>query len=150
MELKVERSLALPGTPERVWKGWTEDLNRWWVRPFYNDAERVTGLRFEPWAGGRFLEEWGPNGEGFLIGHVVQWLPPLRLAYTWTETRWAGISTLVTIDLAPKSGGQTHFHLVQSGFERLPDGEKMREGYASGHLQLVGRLEEFLRSDASA
>jgi uncharacterized protein YndB with AHSA1/START domain len=146
VELNVEKSLDLAAPPSRVWQAWTQDINRWWVRPYYNDAARVTGLRFEPFAGGRFVEEWGPDGRGFLIGHILEWLPPERLAYTWTETRWKGIATLVILDFQALTSGGTRLKVIHTGFERLPEAEKMRQGYAGGLGELLARLQGWLET----
>lgn len=88
MTRKVERLITIAAPPERVWKAWVEEMNAWWTKPYYNDHDRVTGLLLEPRLGGRYIEEWGENGEGFLIGQVTEWLPPARLAYTWSRSSW--------------------------------------------------------------
>jgi uncharacterized protein YndB with AHSA1/START domain len=150
MELKVDKIVELPVSQERAWRAWTEDIDRWWAGPYYNDARRVTGLRFETFVGGRFLEEWGTDGRGFLIGHVVEWFPPHRLAYTWTESRWRGVATLVGLDFESLGPERTRLHLVHTGFERLPEGERMQQGYAGGHEELMQRLKIWLEKPSPA
>ena len=82
MNRKVERTIIIAATPERVFQAWVEEMNQWWTKPYYNDHERIHGLVMEPKLGVRYIEKWDENGGGFLIGIVVEWLPPLRLAYT--------------------------------------------------------------------
>src|SRR5574341_501336 len=118
MTHKVERTITIAAPPERVWQAWVHEMNAWWTKPYYNDHSRVMGLRMEPGLGGRYIEEWGANGEGFLIGTITEWLPPLRLAYTWSERGWGGVQTLVQIELQPDGNGGTQLHYTQSGFER--------------------------------
>lgn len=144
--LKVERSLTIAATPERVWKAWVHEMNAWWTKPYYNDHDRVTGLSMDPCLGGKYVEQWGTNGEGFLIGTITEWLPPLRLAYTWSESGWGGVVTLVQIALEPDGNGGTHMSYVQSGFERLPEPEKNREGYDYGCGELTTRLKSFIEA----
>src|SRR5258708_7476635 len=144
MPLKIERSLTIAAPRERVWTAWVEEMNGWWTKPFYNDHARATGLVLEPHLGGRFFEQWGANGEGFLIGQVTEWLPPISLAYTWSERDWEGVATLNRIKLELESTGGTRLTYSQSGFERLPQGAETQAGYESGWGQLSARPKNFL------
>jgi uncharacterized protein YndB with AHSA1/START domain len=140
----VDKTLTIAAPPKRVWKAWVEDINRWWTKPYYNDHERVTGLYMEPQLGGRFIEKWGENGEGFLIGHVIEWLPPTRLAYTWSERTWAGAVTVARLDFQPDGNGGTQLRFTQEGFERLAESDRQRDGYEYGWGELSGRLKAYL------
>ena len=144
--MKLERTTLISASPERVWQAWVSEINQWWTAPYYNDTNRVSGLEFEPRLGGRFIERWGEDGSGYLIGQIVEWLPPQRLAYTWTERNWGGIVTLVSLQFQPE-GPNTLLGLVHAGFERLPEGEKMRAGYADGHGRLMARLKAYLERE---
>ena len=144
MPLKIERSLTIAAPPERVWKAWVEEMNGWWTKPFYNDHARATGLVLEPGLGGRFFEQWGTNGEGFLIGQVNEWLPPISLGYTWSERDWEGVATQNRIKLEPDGAGGTRLTYTQSGFARLPEGADTHAGYESGWGQLSARLKNFV------
>jgi uncharacterized protein YndB with AHSA1/START domain len=141
--MKVEQTTLIQAKPERVWEAWVSEINQWWTAPYYNDKSKVSGLEFEPHLGGRFIEKWDEDGSGFLIGHIVEWLPPQRLAYTWSERTWKGIVTLVSLEFQLE-GHNTLLRLVHAGFERLPEGEKLRSGYADGHGKLVSRLKNYL------
>ena len=143
MTKKVERSIVIAASPERVWKAWVEDMNAWWTKPYYNDHARVTGLHMEPKLGGRYIEKWGEDGAGFLIGQVTVWLPPHRLAYTWTQMDWGGVTTLVQIEFQPDGNGGTKMVYIHEGFERLPD-ETLRSGYDSGWTELATRLKNYI------
>lgn len=144
MSLKVERSLTIAAPPERVWQAWVAEINNWWGKPYYNDHARTTGLILEPHLGGRFFEQWGPNGEGFLIGQVVEWLPPISLAYTWTERDWEGISTLNRLHLEPIGNSSTKLTYTQAGFERLPEGANTHAGYEAGWGELSNWLKNYV------
>jgi uncharacterized protein YndB with AHSA1/START domain len=148
MSKKVERTITIAASPERVWQAWVEEMNNWWTRPYYNDHERVTGLYLEPRLGGRYIEKWGDDGAGFLIGHVVEWLPPFRLAYTWSERNWGGITTLVQIELRPEGAG-TRLSIVHDGFERLPDSEQQHAGYDYGQGDLLGKFKAYIEKTGS-
>jgi uncharacterized protein YndB with AHSA1/START domain len=144
--LRVERTTAIAAPPERVWQAWVSEINRWWAKPYYNDHDRVTGLELEPCLGGRFVEKWGGGGAGFLIGQVIEWLPPLRLAYTWSERGWVGAVTVARLELDPDGQGGTLLHFTHAGFERLPESARMRDGYAEGWEDLVSRLKQYVEA----
>jgi len=151
MTKRVDRTIVIAAPPERVWKAWVQEMNAWWTRPYYNDHDRVTGLLMEPGLGGRYIEKWGENGEGFLIGNITQWLPPHRLAYTWTQSDWQGVYTLVRIEFEADGNGGTCMRFIHEGFERLPvdlqvapSGMTLHEGYDHGWNELSSRLKNFI------
>ena len=144
MTKKVERTLTIAAPPERAWKAWVNEMNAWWTEPYYNDHVRRTGLCMEPKLGGRYIEQWGADGAGFLIGVITEWLPPERLAYTWSQADWGGVFTLVRIQLLPDGQGSTRIIYVQEGFERLPDGDHVRDGYDYGCNELTNRLKNYV------
>jgi uncharacterized protein YndB with AHSA1/START domain len=144
MSKRVESSIVVAATPARVWQAWVEEMNQWWTKPYYNDHARVTGLYMEPKLGGRYVEKWGEEGAGFLIGTIVEWLPPLRMAFTWSESTWGGVHTLVRIELSAGERGGTRLQCTHEGFERLADGEQTGAGYQHGWEDLLGRLKAHL------
>lgn len=144
MTKKVERTLTIAAPPERVWQAWVYEMNGWWTKPYYNDHDRVIGLQMEPRLGGCYVEKWGENGEGFLIGHITEWLPPLRLAYTWTQTDWGGVNTLIRIEFQSEGDTGTRLTYTQTGFEHLPDCDQQRDGYSYGCTELTNRLKNYI------
>ena len=146
MKHMVERTIRIAAAPGRVWQAWVEEMNQWWTKPYYNDHQRVTGLLLEPRLGGRYIEKWGEDGAGFLIGTVVEWLPPLRLAYTWSERGWGGVQTLIRLELAADEPGGTRLTYTQEGFERLPEADRTRGGYQQGCEELLNRLRAHVES----
>ena len=139
MTLKVEHTITIAAPPERVWQAWVKEINQWWVKPYYSDAELATGLLMEPKLGGHLIEQWGTDGEGFLVGVVIEWLPPRRLAYTWTERGAAGFSTLVEVELAAEGKG-TRLTFTHSGFEQYADSQHQRDEHQGGWEDLIDHL----------
>lgn len=140
----VERMITIAASREKVWHAWVYEMNGWWTKPYYNDHDHVTGLTMEPQLGGRYIEKWGEDGSGFLIGHITEWFPPFRLAYTWSERTWGGVATLVRIELEVEKQDSTRLMFTQEGFERLPEGAATRGNYQKGCEQLLGRLKNFI------
>ena len=139
----VDQTITIAASPERVWQALTGEIARWWTLPYLRDAERAKGLMLEPHVGGRLMEPWDDQGAGYLIGHVVEWLPPQRLACTWMEKEWAGVATFVTIECSPDGQG-TQVRLVHEGFERLPKGEMQRAGFAAGWAELLKACKTYI------
>ena len=77
----------------------------------------------------------------------MEWLPPLRLAYTWTERGWGGVNTLVRIEFAADEQGCTRMTYIQEGFERLPESDVQRDGYDGGCKELIGRLKAYVEKE---
>ena len=150
MKQKVERTIMIAAPPDAVWNAWVNEMNAWWTKPYYNDHDHITGLHMEPQLGGRYIEKWGEEGSGFLIGHVTEWLPPLRLSYTWTERTWEGVNTLIRLEFEEERKGITRLKFVQEGFERLPKGEETRSGYQGGCNQLLERLKNYIEKGKPA
>jgi len=132
--------------PERAFEAFTNEINRWWKKdsPFWNDKNRRLGLRFEPHVGGRFIEVYDEDGEGFEIGRITAWEAGKRVAYTWRQADWPddGI-TNVEVTFEPVDGG-TRVRIEQTGFERLPGGLEIAQGYSMGASTLLEWYAEVL------
>ncbi|MFQ5946216.1 MAG: SRPBCC domain-containing protein [Anaerolineae bacterium] len=137
--MKVEKSITITAGTERVWEALTGEIAAWWTRPYFVDGDRATGLQMDPQLGGRLVETWGEDGSGYLVGRVVEWLPPMQLGFTWMEKAWEGASTVVWVELRPEGSG-TKLSLVHEGFERVPDGKATQESYAPGWEDLMAKL----------
>lgn len=148
MSQHAESTITIAAPPERVWRAWVEEISEWWTKPYYNDHSRVTGLHMESELGGRFIEQWGDKGAGFLIGTIVEWLPPLRMAYTWTESSWGGVQTLVRVEFSADARGNTMMRLEHHGFERLPDGAQQLTGYQQGWGDLMNKARKYAEKAA--
>jgi uncharacterized protein YndB with AHSA1/START domain len=124
---------------------WTQGINEWWKRgsPYWNDAKRAVGLRFEPHVGGRFIEVYdAQTGEGLEIGQIVVWEPGKRLVYGWREQGWQdGERTEVEILFEPLGARQTRVTVTHSGWETVGDASRSRrlvEGYSYGWNEILG------------
>lgn len=53
---EVHAEVVVPVAPARAFSLFTEEVDAWWRSGVRYGGPDVTGHRFEPWAGGRFLE----------------------------------------------------------------------------------------------
>lgn len=107
-EARIEKSLFLKASPERVWDFLTRpELLARWFHP--SDTELVPGAAYA------LLSN---NGDGTKVcwGDVLEAEPPTRLVYSFTHQWLEGHKTRVEWTLAPVANG-TLLKLVHDGFE---------------------------------
>jgi uncharacterized protein YndB with AHSA1/START domain len=140
----IEQAVEVPVAPDRAFELYTAGIDRWWRKDsrYWNDKSRRLGLRFEPFAGGRFIEVYdATTGEGLEIGRITAWEPGLRLAYTWREAEWArGEITQVEVTFTPTATG-TQVHVRHYGWETLAD-PALADGYDYGLAELLSWFRE--------
>jgi uncharacterized protein YndB with AHSA1/START domain len=132
--------------PERAFEAFTAEINNWWKRdsPFWMDRNRRLGLRFEPHVGGRFLEVYDENGEGYEIGRITAWEPGSKVAYTWRQSDWPEDAiTNVEVTFEAVEGG-TRVRMRQTGWDRVPGGTEIAKGYSQGASTLLAWYSEKL------
>jgi uncharacterized protein YndB with AHSA1/START domain len=132
--------------PDRAFEAFTAEIDNWWKKdsPFWMDRERRRGLRFEPYVGGRFIEVYDDDGEGYEIGRITTWDPGRRLAYTWRQSDWPEDAiTDVEVTFEPVDGG-TRVRMRQTGWERVPAGAQIAVGYGEGASTLLAWYAESL------
>jgi uncharacterized protein YndB with AHSA1/START domain len=127
--------------PDEAFRIFTDEIGLWWRRdtPYWNDRERGQSIRIEPGVGGRFIEVYDlDTGEGLEVGHVTVWEPGRCLGLTWTQAGWPeGVRTNITISFEALDDG-TRVRLEHSGFEDVPDGDRLRAGYTGGWKEVLG------------
>ncbi|MFQ6018423.1 MAG: SRPBCC domain-containing protein [Kiloniellaceae bacterium] len=138
--LRLTRRFAAPR--EAVFDALTrpEALSRW----FGPDGITARNVRVDLRPGGRYsLEMHSAEGEIYrLSGTYREVRPPdkLVLTWVWAEGDYAGIETLVTIELRDAAGG-TAFTLSHEG---LPSDEA-RARHTKGWTSSFGCLDRFLK-----
>ncbi|MEQ8767826.1 MAG: SRPBCC domain-containing protein [Planctomycetota bacterium] len=102
--VQYELEIEIAAAPERVWKAVTDELSSWWLPDFHMLGEDST-MVFEPWAGGRLLEENG--AKGLLWYQVLAIDPPKMLALSgFTTPDFGGPATsLLTLKLEAAGSG---------------------------------------------
>jgi uncharacterized protein YndB with AHSA1/START domain len=136
---RIERTLDLAHSPERVWQALTtaEGLGTW----FGNSAE--VDLR----VGGKVNLKWDSGDAATLTIERIE--PPHVFGYTWSlyglpegDPR----RTYVEFTLEPTASGTT-LTMVESGFAQAPDG-KAYQGNTEGWTNELGELVAYLDAQA--
>lgn len=141
---RIERTVLLPATPERVWHAITdpEEIGRWFGGEPVLDL-RQGELRFS-WSGGTRCR-------------VAAVEPPRRFAYWWhpgseqhNDVPFGELpQTLVEFILEEAPGG-TRLTLVESGFASLPTEtyDRIWRENNDGWDEELGHLSDYLASEA--
>lgn len=96
----VTQSAVLSGAPEAVFDAMTGDILPWWDHHF-SDSPRE--LKIEPWAGGRFIEEFDDKGNGVLHATVIYCDRGKMLRYDGPlGTSGRAINMVTTYEYTPK------------------------------------------------
>lgn len=139
---KVQESIRIGATRERVFEAYVAEIDQWWPREGryrYSFAPKGAArapaqIAFEPGEGGRLYERFEDGGE-YEIGRIRVWDPPQRLVYTWRAPDWPA-HTVIEVQLRDV-GGETEITVAHSGFGKngVPD---VVEGYAAGSREILG------------
>jgi uncharacterized protein YndB with AHSA1/START domain len=110
----------------------TEETDLWWRSgPRFRIAGKQPGaVRFEPWLGGRFLEEVeAPSGPRlFALGKITAWQPPERFHFEWQGVNFApGERTYVEVVFETVPTG-TRVTVRHSGWAALRPDHPVRHG----------------------
>ena len=124
----VRKELVIKASQERVFKAFTEQLDKWWPRQHHiGKAEmREAVLELEP--GGRWYEI-GVDGSECNWGKVLIWEPPKKLVLAWQiNANWQyepNFVTEVEINFIQQGPTQTLLAFEHKDIERF--GEKAPE-----------------------
>jgi len=119
--IQVDLEVVIHATPDRVWKGLTEEINSWWPKEFYA-TRSGTRFVFEARVGGRVFEDGG-NGTGG-IWYTVGFFEPHHSMHLYGHLAppWGGPATSLVHITLKKSGNEgTLFRLSDSVFGKLDD-----------------------------
>jgi len=128
----VTVSVTVSADPATAFAIFTREVNLWWRSgPKFRIARKQPGIvRFEPWLGGRFMEEVeSPSGlQVFTNGRITVWQPPERFQFEWQGMNFApGESTHVQVEFEAVPAG-TRVTVRHSGWASLPADHPVRHG----------------------
>jgi uncharacterized protein YndB with AHSA1/START domain len=139
----VTVSVTVSTDPEAAFDIFTKETDLWWRSgPKFRIAGRQAGgVRFEPWLGGRLMEEFeSPAGpQVFTNGRITVWQPPKEFQFEWRGVNFApGESTQVQVVFEAVPTG-TRVTVRHSGWAALRADHPVRHGQdAPAFLRMMG------------
>jgi hypothetical protein len=129
----VRRTVVVERPVEEAFRVFTEGIGKWWALDVHSLSLDRTGAPaeaafMEGRVGGRLYERMSDGNEADW-GRLHVWEPPHRVAFEWFVT---GTPTEVEVRFVAEGDGATRVELVHSGFERLEDAVRRRNGYEEG------------------
>jgi uncharacterized protein YndB with AHSA1/START domain len=132
----VQRSVVVPGTPERAFATFTEGFDAIKPREHNLLGSPIEETVLEPYVGGRILDR-GADGSECAWARIVAYEPPGRIVFTWDispawqlESELANVSE-VEIRFVPEGSDRTRVELEHRHLDRHGDGwESLRDGVA--------------------
>jgi len=139
----VTVSVTVATDPATAFTIFTTETDLWWRSgPKFRIAGKQPGVvRFEPWLGGRFIEEvqsqTGP--QLFTKGEITVWEPPERFQFEWRGVNFApGESTQVQVVFEAVPTG-TRVTVRHSGWSTLPAEHPVRHGQdGTAFIRMMG------------
>ncbi len=140
---EVSAEVYVPLDRARAFELFTRDVEMWWHRGERYGGSEVVGRRFEPWVGGRFVEELAGGEQE--RGRVTAWSPPTRLAFSWRQSNWLPHEVTEVEVTFVESGDGTRVRLRHSGFDAISSGVGCDVGYRAGWAELLGWFTESVK-----
>lgn len=127
-DLLVRKNIFVKATPQRAFDVFTKEMGAWWPLGTHHVGKvDAKGVVIEPRVGGNVMEV-GVDDSTCTWGHVVEWAPPRRFAFTWELSATfqidATIDSRVEVTFTAENGG-TQVELVHRGLRAY--GEKAGE-----------------------
>jgi len=144
----VNKEIVVQATPERAFRVFTENFDRWWPRGHHIGKADLKAAVMEGRPNGRWYEV-GVDGSQCDWGYVIAWEPPHRVVLAWQlDGQWQynpSLMTEVEVTFTPIGAGTTRVELEHRNLERFGEMEdavrkaiSSDEGWA-GLLQLYGK-----------
>jgi len=124
----VNVSIDVAVTPADAFRLFTEKIDSWWRTDRAFKVSKSSLLKFEPFAGGRFLDIHQSRGSVREIGMVRVWCPPQRLVFEWRGINFKGDdSTEVEVHFSAIDSG-TRVSVCHRGWSNLAADHPVRHG----------------------
>lgn len=124
-DLLVRKTIFVKATPQRAFDVFTKEMGSWWPLASHHVGKvDAKGIVIEPRVGGN-VSEVGIDESTCTWGHVLEWAPPRRFAFSWeldaTFKIDPSMDTRVEVTFAAENDG-TRVELVHRGLRAY--GEK--------------------------
>ena len=135
-------SMAVRGTPERVFAAFTEEIDTWWRRgPRFRNTPGDQGIIcLEPRVGGRVFESYSAEGAETVIemGRISCWEPPQVLCFSWRLANFSSAEQTEVEITFVKNGTSTMVTVIHRGWDKIRADHPARHGEDNGRF--LGRL----------
>lgn len=136
----VDESLRMAAPPSRVWRALTDAFDRaeWWG---YIDLDVTPG--------GKVEEHWTDDGGHPMVtrGHVLAVAEGRMFRFAWAD---AGQEHPTEVEVALEGyGAATVVRIVETGWDRLPDGHALAADHRAGWRVHLTNLRRHVESDPS-
>ena len=130
MSSRVVVAIRVAATPDRAFDVFTREIGLWWepARLFAFTPGPPGELALEPRLGGRLVESHA-DGSSFEIGHVVEWVPGERLAFTWRQSSFPDDRTTEVSVRFEAVGPETRVTVEHRGWDAIPQDHVARHGF---------------------
>jgi uncharacterized protein YndB with AHSA1/START domain/uncharacterized protein YciI len=122
----VRREVRVRCDADTAFELFTAHLGAWWPLDTHSVFGAEASVAFED---GVLVERRGPDTA--VWGTVLRWERPVGLAMTWHPGQGPERATEVAVDFTP-DGDTTLVTLTHTGWERLAEGERVRDEYEQG------------------
>jgi uncharacterized protein YndB with AHSA1/START domain len=127
-DLLVRKSVFVKAAPQRAFDVFTKEMGAWWPLASHHVGKvDAKGIVIEPRVGGNVMEV-GVDDSTCTWGHVLEWAPPRRFAFSWevdaTFEIDPSLDTRVEVSFTAENDG-TRVELVHRGLRAY--GEKAGE-----------------------
>jgi uncharacterized protein YndB with AHSA1/START domain len=117
-DLLVRKNVFVKATPQRAFDVFTKEMTSWWPLASHHVGKvDAKGIVIEPRVGGNVMEV-GIDDSTCTWGHVLEWNPPGRFAFSWEIDAGFKIDptlqTRVEVTFTAENGG-TRVDLVHRG-----------------------------------
>lgn len=133
--ISVVATTTVPADPQRTFRLFTDDVDRWWKRgPRFRFHHSEGVMRFEPGVGGRLVQVFEGGGEEE-IGTISVWEPGARLVLSFRALAFEpGATTEVEVRFEPAAGG-TRVTLEHRGWDDFAEDHPARRGLDDDSLE---------------
>jgi uncharacterized protein YndB with AHSA1/START domain len=140
-EARISVHVTVP--PERAFRIFTEEIDKWWRHglEFRAASDRGSVVHLEPGLGGRLFESFtSTSGPKVLpTGKITAWEPPARFVLDWRALNFAPAErTEVEVLFAPSASG-TLVTVIHRGWAAIRPDHPARHGLApQPFLRMMG------------
>jgi uncharacterized protein YndB with AHSA1/START domain len=135
----IVKQVTIAKPADQVFRMFTAEIDRWWPLKAYSvGKETAKSCAIEPRVGGRVFER-SEHGVECDWGKVLTWDPPRTFACSWHPPHAEHpikAAQRVEVRFVAEAPAVTRVELVHSGWEANADGQKLRDAYNGGWVQV--------------